>query len=313
MSSPFKRFVDSVPASLLAVGACLLWATAFVGVKTGLQYTDPLSFAGMRFFLAGLMLLPFCGSPGHILKEIRKNWTVILIVSILQTVLLYAFFFISMNMVEASTGAIVNGLSPLIGAVLAHIFLSAPGNKLTVRRTVSFLIAVSGIVFLAAGKGNLSTIGGRAELIGILFMLTGSISGAFSSIFIARRQPDINPVLLNSLQISTGGIILFLVSLLSGSFQAEIFLNPQPVFFTALLYLSFLSATAFSIWFYLLKDRAVPVTTLSLWKFIIPVGGALLSWILLPGESPDPLSLFGMGSIGLAVVLFFSKSEKKSP
>lgn len=294
------------------MAACLLWATAFAGVKTGLQYTDPLSFAGMRFFLAGLILLPLCGSPARILVEIKKFWPMILTVSFLQTVLLYSFFFISMDMVEASTGAIVNGISPLVGALLAHYFLSGEGNRLTFRRILSFLIAVSGIVFIGAGKGDLSTIGGRREILGIVLMLSGSISSAFSSIYIARKRSPINPVLLNSLQISTGGLILFFASLVSGTFRSDIFLDPEPEFFTALIYLAFLSATAFSIWFYLLKDRGVPVPTLSIWKFIIPVAGAVFSWIIIPGESPDPLSLTGMFAIGLSVILFFSGRKRIS-
>ena len=151
--------IKKIPSSALAVFACLLWATAFAGVKTGLKYADPLFFAGIRFFIAGLILLPFCGSLKHIVKEIRKYWNVILIVSLFQTVLLYAFFFLSMSMVEASTGAIVNGISPLVGAVMAHFFLRSQGNKLTVRKLVSFLVAVSGIVLITIGKGDLSTIG----------------------------------------------------------------------------------------------------------------------------------------------------------
>ncbi|MBN2657840.1 MAG: EamA family transporter [Spirochaetales bacterium] len=312
MSSHFKSFIDRVPAAPLAVAACLLWATAFAGVKTGLQYTDPLSFAGMRFFLAGLILLPFCGPPLRIVREIGKYWKVILTVAFFQTVLLYSLFFLSMDMVEASTGAIVNGISPLVGALLAHFLLAGEGNRLTARKVLSFVIAVAGIVFIGAGKGDLSTIGGRREILGIFLMLAGSISSAFASIYIARKKSPINPVLLNSLQISTGGVVLFLLSLISGSFRSDIFLNPGSGFFPALIYLAFLSATAFSIWFYLLKDRGVPVPTLSIWKFIIPVTGAIFSWIVIPGESPDYLSLSGMAAIGLSVLLFFSGRKASS-
>lgn len=303
-------FIKKVPSSLLAVFACLLWATAFAGVKTGLKYVDPLFFAGMRFSLAGLLLLPFCGPLPHIFAEIKKYWKVILTVSLFQTLLLYSCFFLSMSMVEASTGAIVNGMSPLIGALMAHFFLKGSGNTLTVRKLLSFLVAVSGIVLITVGKGDLTTLGGRQEILGIVLMLTGSICGAIASIYIARKRSPINPVLLNSTQISIGGVFLLSVSFLTEGVNLSIFTNPVPEFFIALVYLSFLSATAFSIWFYLLKDRAVPVTTLSIWKFIIPVAGALFSWIIIPGESPDLLSLGGMGAAALAVLIFFSPQRR---
>lgn len=231
-------------------------------------------------------------------------------VAFFQTVLLYSFFFLSMSKVEASTGAIVNGMSPLIGALLAHFFLKGEGNRLTRRKLFSFLVAVSGIVLIAQGKGDFTTIGGRQEILGILFMLAGSVCGAMSSIYIARKKSPINPVLLNSTQISIGGIFLLSMSFLTEGVNFSIFTDPSLEFFIALIYLSFLSAAAFSIWFYLLKDRAVPVTTLSIWKFIIPVGGALFSWILIPGESPDLLSLYGMGATALAVLIFFSPQRR---
>jgi drug/metabolite transporter (DMT)-like permease len=296
--------LEKIPSSLLAVIACLLWATAFAGVKTGLKYADPFFFAGLRFFIAGLLILPFCGTPRHIFRQLRAYWRVILVVSLFQTVLLYAFFFSSLNLMEASTGAIVNGISPLIGALMAHFLLK--GNRLTKRKLFSFLIAVSGIILLTIGKGNISSVGGREELLGISLMLMGSICGAYASIFIAKKRCPISPVLLNSAQISLGGVFLLLLSFIFEGFHSEILINPRPEFFIALIYLASISAIGFSIWFYLLKDRAVPVTTLSIWKFIIPVGGALFSWILIPGESPDLVSIGGMFATALAVIIFFT-------
>lgn len=44
---------------LLVIMACLLWSTAYAGIKTGYLYMDKkYAFAGLRFTLAGLMLIP---------------------------------------------------------------------------------------------------------------------------------------------------------------------------------------------------------------------------------------------------------------
>ncbi|NEW84143.1 MAG: hypothetical protein GZ094_17490, partial [Mariniphaga sp.] len=40
------------------------------------------------------------------------------------------------------------------------------------------------------------------------------------------------------------------------------------------------------------------------WKFIIPVFGAILSWILIPNESPDLVSIAGITTTAIALVLF---------
>ena len=51
-----ERLMKSADSRILAVTACLLWSTAFLGVKTGLEFMSPLVFAGVRFTLAGVVV-----------------------------------------------------------------------------------------------------------------------------------------------------------------------------------------------------------------------------------------------------------------
>jgi drug/metabolite transporter (DMT)-like permease len=78
---------------------------------------------------------------------------------------------------------------------------------------------------------------------------------------------------------------------------------PWP-YFASLGWLAFLSAAAFSIWFVLLRRPGVRVSELNLWKFLIPLCGALLSWLLLPDESPGFWPVIGMVCIASAIVFF---------
>jgi drug/metabolite transporter (DMT)-like permease len=48
---------------LRAIIACLLWSTAYAGIKIGLQYDTPFHFAGVRFLISGLIILPFTVKP----------------------------------------------------------------------------------------------------------------------------------------------------------------------------------------------------------------------------------------------------------
>ena len=75
-------------------------------------------------------------------------------------------------------------------------------------------------------------------------------------------------------------------------------------YYYSLAWLSFLSAAAYSIWFLLLQRKGVKVSELNIWKFIIPVFGAILSWVLIPNESPDLVSVAGISITALALILF---------
>jgi drug/metabolite transporter (DMT)-like permease len=78
----------------------------------------------------------------------------------------------------------------------------------------------------------------------------------------------------------------------------------------ALLWLSFVSAFAFSLWYRLLQRPHVKVSELNMWKFIIPVVGAILSWMLAPGEKPELPTIAGMIIITVSLLLFYKNGEK---
>ena len=52
-----------------AVSACMLWGTAFVGGKIGFLYMGPLRLSGLRFIIAGLMLVPLVACAKSIFKK----------------------------------------------------------------------------------------------------------------------------------------------------------------------------------------------------------------------------------------------------
>ena len=52
------------------------------------------------------------------------------------------------------------------------------------------------------------------------------------------------------------------------------------------------------------------VSELNLWKFIIPVVGAILSWLLVPGENPEWLTITGMVIITASLIGFYKNGVK---
>lgn len=284
---------------ILAVTACLLWSTAFVGVKVGLNYAGPLAFAGQRFMLSGLLLVPFWWARRPAVAEAAGQLRLILAVAFFQTFLLYGLFYVGMTLIPGALAAMVIGASPLVTAVLAHYCMA--GDRLTAAKAGSLLLGLGGVAVLSVSRLPWATTAGLVELAGIGVLLLCNVAGALGNILVARHRSELDPVFLNSVQIFIGGFGLWLLSLL---------LEPRSsqalpwVYFAALGWLAFLSAAAFSIWFVLLRRPGVRVSELNLWKFLIPLCGALLSWLLLPGEAPSLWPVVGMLCIAAAIVLF---------
>lgn len=289
------------PVNLLAILACLLWSTAFVGVKVGLRYSDPFSFAGIRFMLAGLMLVPFWwwGKRRSTFRTIRQNIKVILQVCFFQTFLLYGLFYLAMTMVSGAVAAILIGASPLTAAVVAHFMVK--NDPLTRPKSISLGLGMGGVILLTVSRLPWASPTGLAEFTGIVLLFISTVSSAFGNVLIAREKSDIDPVVLNSLQIFLGGLFLFLLSVCRHGLQLRFY----PVeYYVALLWLSAVSAMSFSLWFVLLQYPGVKISQLNLWKFIIPVFGAIISWTLLPEESPGLYPIIGMVCIAISIILF---------
>ena len=84
---------------LYAVLACFIWSTAFIGIKIGFHYAKPFSFAGIRFILAGIILIPFCDGFSSFHKTIIARGKTVLLVGIFQTFLVYGLFYTAMTIV----------------------------------------------------------------------------------------------------------------------------------------------------------------------------------------------------------------------
>ncbi|MCF7934641.1 MAG: EamA family transporter [Spirochaetia bacterium] len=282
-----------------AIIACLLWSTAFAGVKVGLQYASPLYFAGIRFFIAGIIVLIISGNPSGLIPFLKEHWALALLVGSLQTSIMYGLYFNGINLLPAGIAAIIVGAGPLISAITAHFTLH--DDRLNAQKVVSLTVALAGVVLISLGR-NTSTAAGRTELLGILLLLSSSMMNAFSQVIVKKNPVD--PMMLNASQILIGGIMLLIASFFIEGIPS---LALPAVFYIALIWLSAVSGFSFSIWYTLLQKPEIKVSEINIFKFIIPVSGALLSWIIFPAEDPDLLSVIGMIIIASSVIIFYAR------
>lgn len=288
---------------ILAITACVVWSTAFVGIKIGLRYTTPLHLAGIRFFLAGLFILPFCKNYIQNFRVIWQNRWAVLKISFFSTFTLYSLFHLGISKVSASVTALIIGASPLFVALFARLLNN---EALTKRKIVAILTGFSGIAIIAIGRfGGLMSL--EVSLLGIGILLLANISGSLGNIFIAKNKVGIHPVFLNSVQLMVGGLGILILSLIFETGH----LNPKPVeYYFALLWLSLIGSIGFSLWFIVLKIPGIKVSEINVWKFIIPVLGAILSWVMLPDEYPELIVVAGMILVGLSLVVMYAGRKK---
>ncbi len=284
---------------LLAVIACLLWATAYPFIKIGLLYAPPLHFAGVRFFISGLLILPIALRSGGYMKMVKENKKLVLYVTLLQTFFNYIFFYYGMDMVPGAIGAIIVGAQPLVVAIVAAIMMKE--DKLSAMKITTIVLGIVGVVLVSAGRQTFG-FGSHREIIGVVLIFSANIVTGISNVIVSKKGKNINPHVLSSSTLLMGGLMLFIFSIPFGGWPE----GALPLrYWLVLSWLAFLSAVSFSIWYVLLKRPGVKVSDLNFWKFLIPVFGAILSWLMIPGENPEWVSVTGMIIITFSIILFY--------
>lgn len=220
-------------------------------------------------------------------------------VTVLQTLINYSLFYMGLDLVPGALGAVIVGSQPLVTAVVASIMHKE--DKLTRKKIFTIVFGISGVILISTGRQAFK-FGTTIELLGVVMILFANIAVATSNVIVSVRSKGMNPFVLSSSTLFIGGVILYLVSIPVERIHHE----PMPsAYWLILLWLSIMAAVAFSLWFMLLQRPGVKVSELNLWKFIIPVVGAILSWMLVPDESPEWLTITGMVIITSSLIMFY--------
>ena len=265
----------------LTMLCCLLWGSAFPCIKLGYRFSEIASdnvysqilYAGMRFTLAGIMAL-MIGSiiQKRILIPKVEALPKVAILSLFQTILQYTFFYIGLGRSTGMKSSVITASNVFLSILVAALVFRT--EKLTVRKIVGCIVGFSGVLLI-----NHSGIGGGFSFTGEGFVFLSALSYAFSAALVKRFSSTEDPVMLSGWQFVFGGIFMMLFG--AGAGGDVMTFNTSGTLM--LIYLAFVSAAAFSIWGTLLKYN--PVSTISVFGFMNPVFGVILSFLLLSERS----------------------------
>lgn len=257
-----------------------LWGTAFPLIKVGLRHAPPIGFAGLRFVVAGCLLLAVSAAvhsrePGGDTSSTRSvNWPRVLMIACLSTAVFYAMFFLGMARTTASTGALLDAASPIIGSVMAHFALH--NDRLTRRKMSAILIAFAGIAIIALGRGGSGP--HETSLEGCALILGGLVISSAGTMLVITYRGRFGLMRLTGTQQALGGAMLLVVSAVAE--PRERWVKVFSVEFLAVwFWLALVSATAFRIWYGLV--RHYKVTSISVYWFLTGLWGASLSVVFL--------------------------------
>ena len=271
-----SRNLLSTPESIVGAFVLLatLWGTSFVAIEAGLAYFPPLLFAGIRYAIAGVVVLGYAAlvSDRWIPRD-RDEWLGVAVAGTFVIAAYHGLLYIGEIHVSGAVAAVIVSLSPVLTATFAAVLL--PGDRLGPFEVGGFGLGIVGVLVIADPVG---TGLGSSILLGTALVFAGTVAFSLGAVLLRPLRTEFPIAALQGWAMVLGAGMLFVGAGALGESPAAIVWNTTAV--ASLAYLTVLSGViAFLIYFALLD--AVGPTQLHLVGYAEPVVAAVGSWALL--------------------------------
>lgn len=273
----------------------LIWSSAFIAGKIGMQSSGPLTLLSLRFLLAGalLWLLSRClQRRAASAPPARKAVWGALAAGLLTNAVYLGLTYTGMRTVPAGLTAILVSISPLLTSGLAALCLR---EVVGWRGVLGLVAGLAGVVWIMGGRATSAP----ADVLGVVLILTGTVALAGATLLNRYAVRGMDPAQIALIQLPASGLALLPLALWSEGLSVV----PDAAFFGSLVYQAAvvsIGTTLMLLW--LVKHGGV--MRASGFHLLNPLFGTVLAATLL-GEAVPLTDLLGAIPVmaGLALVL----------
>jgi drug/metabolite transporter (DMT)-like permease len=252
----------------------IFWGASFLAIRILVHAVPPFLAAGIRFLIAGLLLVSFSLWRRHP-QPSGPEWRNLLLLAIVLFVGDYALLFWIEQRLASGIAAVTAATIPAQVFLLEWLWLKRV--RPTALSAAGLILGLGGVIVLVLPSGFFGGQAGlnRYALVGLL----GASFWAFGTVLSTRLTlPKQRPVNAGW-QMVFGGAALLLLSVLTGEWSHvhAIALTP-PVWFSMAYLIIFASLIAFSAYVYLLQHE--PARRVTSYAYVNPIAALLLgSWL----------------------------------
>lgn len=264
--------------SVFALTAAIAWGWAYPLIKLGYQEFcisadmtgSKMLFAGIRFCISGLIIL-FAARLTKRDFSLRSNsdWWYVLLFTMLNTTLHYAFFYIGLSHAEGARSAILNSMSVFSVVILACVFFKS--DKMNMQKVIGCLLGFVGILALNLGGKD----SGHFTLLGDGFIILNALCSASASLLTRGLSKRIDVFVGTGYSLALGGLLLIIPALAIGGTLPNVTFIGCGILFLLIC----ISTLGFGLYNKLLSCN--PVGKVAIYNSLIPVVGAVTSCLCL--------------------------------
>lgn len=282
-------------AILLAVLVAVLWSTSWVLIKIGLRNELPaLSFAGMRYGMAFLFLVPaVLASPRErvILKSLkRKDWWTLALLGVVIYTFAQSAQFISLAYLPSAMVSLVLNMSPAVVGIMSVFWWHEKAGSLQ-WFGIGLCLAGTLLYFLPIVEGGLALAGMLAALVALTTNSASTLMGRHINL-----QSHLSPLTITFVSMGIGSALM----LLSGGLLYG-FGNPSLADWGIIAWMALVNTSfAYTLWNQT-QRTLTPVESSIILSLMMPLI-ALFAWVFL-GETLSAKEIWGLVLVGLGVLI----------
>ena len=274
--------------SLLLV--CILWATAFPGIKIALESFSAGHLTLARHIVASISFLFIMLFKKETLLPKKRDLPIFFLLGLLGYTIYHTALNFGEMRVSAGTASLIIATAPAFTSIVAFIILK---DRLRFLAWLGIAISFVGVVLIVIGENSQFGINIYA-----LLVLISAISAAFYTVLQKRVLKKYSAIQVTAYATWAGTIPLFLfaqglpssiIHATTNALLATIYIGVAP------------SAIAYTLFSYAIAN--VQVSRVTSFMYLVPVFSLLFAWILL-AEIPSITSLIGgvVAIIGVVLV-----------
>jgi drug/metabolite transporter (DMT)-like permease len=271
-------------AVLTALLVTFLWSTSWVLIKFGLEALPALTFAGLRYGLAFLALLPLALRPTErrqIAQLPGRAWLQLGALGLLYYALTMGAQFMALQYLPAITNSLLLSFSSIIVAVLGIFFLNEHPSRV---QWFGMTLYLAGVFFYFMPQRL-----PPGQALGFLIAGVGVLGNAFSALLgrAVNRAENLSPSAVTVISMGIGAVLLLVTGVVFQGLPRISLAAWGMVLWLALVN----SALAFPLWNASLRILSAAESSLINNTMLFQI--AILAWVFL-GERLSAAGIAGM-------------------
>jgi drug/metabolite transporter (DMT)-like permease len=299
---PVKIGRERLVAAFAAI--YFLWGGTYLAIALGLQSIPPFLLVGSRSVLGGLVLFAL-SQLDRLTVRSWQDWRHAAVSGLLLFVGCHGALAYAQRFVPSGLSAIILATIPF-WIVLVNL---AIGDRQQLKRLIGLLPGFFGVALIA---WNETSNGENSLPISmIILLLASALAWALGTVYAQRRAACIPPRDLAGMQLICGGVVLLMLSGLSGEWANFAPQQVTVVSLAGLIYLALLGSVIGNTAYLWLLDR-MPAPIVATYTFVNPVVAVILGVVIL-GEHIALRSLVGAALVISSVVVLLCIANVNQP